>query len=68
MVQQAFPILNEYPPQRIEFLSPENKDAKIEGEGWSRILDATWDRLYRESPERLKVQVADGPGDQQASE
>jgi len=63
MAQRAFPTLAHYPADRIEFLSPEDKDAKIESDGWSRILDDTWDRLYTDGPERLKVQVADGPGE-----
>jgi len=69
MVQRAFPLLSSYSPGRIEFLAPEDKDAKVDsGTGWSRILDETWDRLQHSSTERLKVQIADGPGDEKASE
>ena len=69
MVQRAFSLLSSYPPERIQFLAPEDKSAKVDSvTGWSRILDETWTQLHHSSPERLKVQIADGPGDEQASE
>jgi len=69
MIQRAFPNLSNFPSGRIEFLAPEDKDAKVENvNAWSRILDETWDRFKYASPDRLKVQIADGPGDEDRRE
>ena len=63
MVQRAFPLLSEYPANRIEFLSPVTPETKLNDEtGWSRILDEAWNAFESDAPARLKVQIADLPG------
>lgn len=64
IVRQAFPVLDEYADERIEFLMmtvdalpPHRK------EQWSRVLVPAWDALLRDPPKKLQVRVADLPGD-----
>ncbi|ORX37945.1 hypothetical protein BD324DRAFT_623908 [Kockovaella imperatae] len=63
MVLRAFPVLNNYPPGRIEFLAAVSPETKLEDvHGWSRIMDEAWDEFTTDAPSRLKIQVADLPG------
>ena len=64
MVRRAFPILEEYDLDRIEF----DASFPLESTRWSRILDEAWPGFASNPPTRLRVRVADGPGDKAASE
>ena len=66
IVRRAFPILDEYSTDRIEFAIPVDKDAK--DVRWSRVLDDAWPNFVNCPPSRLRVQIADRPGDAEASE
>lgn len=64
MVQRIFPVLSDYPVDRIEFLVP----ASSTSSEWAKIMDESWGGFVDNPPERLLVQVADGPGDAQRRE
>ena len=68
MVRRAFSHLADYPPERIDFLSPVVPDAKTDDDkAWSRILDEAWENFESNPPARLRVQIADAPGDAERS-
>ena len=64
IVRRAFPILDEYDLDRIEF----DASFALENTRWSRILDEAWLGFASNPPTRLRVRLADGPGDEAASE
>ncbi|WWC90801.1 uncharacterized protein L201_005738 [Kwoniella dendrophila CBS 6074] len=70
IVQRGFPLLAEYPPSRIEFLSPVEMDSegKVINDRWGKILDEAWPGFKHNPPTRLRVQVADLPGDEERNE
>lgn len=63
-MRQAFPVLDDYADERIEFLMM-TKDAvpPARQAQWSRVLVQAWDALLRDPPKQLQVRVADLPGD-----
>lgn len=64
MVQNAFPLLADYPAERIEFLVPVAlKDGCAVDDRWAMIMDDAWSKFHKSPPVRLKVQIQDGPGD-----
>ncbi|WVW85728.1 hypothetical protein I302_107766 [Kwoniella bestiolae CBS 10118] len=68
IVQRGFPLLATYPPHRIEFLSPvEMLDAhgRPQPDRWGKIMDEAWVGFRSNPPQRLRVQVADAPGDEE---
>ncbi|WVR03018.1 hypothetical protein IAU60_000007 [Kwoniella sp. DSM 27419] len=70
IVQRGLPVLAEYSPDRIEFLSPVELDAegRVKDGRWGKILDETWPTFKHNPPTRLRIQVADLPGDEQRRE
>ncbi|WRT68304.1 uncharacterized protein IL334_005280 [Kwoniella shivajii] len=67
IVQRGFNTLAEYSPDRIEFLSPVEVDSegKVRDDRWGKVLDEAWPGFKSNPPRRLRVQIADGPGDEQ---
>ncbi|WWC63195.1 uncharacterized protein I303_105795 [Kwoniella dejecticola CBS 10117] len=67
IVQRGFPNLAEYPAHRIEFLSPVEIDSegKVKGDKWAKIFDEAWPGFKTHPPARLRVQIADLPGDEE---
>ncbi|CAD6566650.1 MAG: hypothetical protein TREMPRED_002881 [Tremellales sp. Tagirdzhanova-0007] len=63
IVRRAFPILDEYDLDRIEF----DASFALENTRWSRILDEAWLGFASNPPTRLRVRLADGPGDEAAT-
>ena len=66
MVQRGFPTLAEYPPDRIEFHVPVKLDGFGQPEVWGKVLDEAWGGFDRDPPTKLRVQVADLPGEERA--
>jgi hypothetical protein len=56
LVKEAFPILQSYPDERIEFFH--SRDGH-----WSKILRESFTDIAELKPDTIKVQVADAPGD-----
>lgn len=56
-MREAFPILNDYPDERIEFFK------KVGFSDWSKLLSSTFENIAEMKPEIIKVQVADAKGD-----
>lgn len=59
VVRRAFPEVAKYPDSRIEF------EVGIDGskEDWGGLMDDAWSQFATQAPSRIKVTVADGPGD-----
>ena len=69
-MQRGFPTLAEFPSTRIEFFTPVQLDAegRVVNERWGRVMDEAWRRFDRDPPTRLRVQVADLPGEEEERE
>nr|XP_019006788.1 uncharacterized protein I203_00381 [Kwoniella mangroviensis CBS 8507]OCF70249.1 hypothetical protein I203_00381 [Kwoniella mangroviensis CBS 8507] len=72
IVQRAFPILSTYPPNRIEISSlveteVQNGSGRRADERWCMIMDEAWSGFKTNPPKRLRVQIADGPRDEEKS-
>ncbi|WVQ68231.1 uncharacterized protein L199_006438 [Kwoniella botswanensis] len=70
IVQRAFPILSTYPTNRIEISSfveidMPNGNGRRSDERWCMIMDEAWSGFKTNPPKRLRVQIADGPGDEE---
>jgi hypothetical protein len=62
--QRTFPVLANYPPERIEFLLlVDVPDAHHTSKSWVIASDEAWVGFGENPPARIRVQVADGPKD-----
>lgn len=60
IVRRAFPQLKEYADERIQL------EVGMEGQNadqWSAFMDEAWPRFATQPPTRMKITVADAPGD-----
>lgn len=59
MVRRAFPEIDQYPDERIEF------EVGIDGskEDWGGLMEDAWTQFATQPPSRIKVQITDQPGD-----
>jgi hypothetical protein len=60
IVRRAFPQLKEYADERIQL------EVGVDGQNadqWSGFMDEAWPRFATQPPTRMKITVADAPGD-----
>lgn len=57
IVRSAFPELQAYPADRVEFL------IKGREHKWQRVLPNTWDVIAANPPDRVGVRISDAAGD-----
>jgi hypothetical protein len=62
--QRTFPVLANYPPERIEFLVLRDvPDVHSTSKSWVSVSDEAWPSFLNDPPARIRVQIVDGPGD-----
>lgn len=58
IMREAFPALQDFPPERVELL------LKLSSGDWENMLPSVWDIVVSDPPSELGVRIADGPGDE----
>lgn len=64
VVRRAFPEIEKYGDERVEF------EVGIDGskEEWGGLMEDAWSQFSYQAPSRIKVQIKDAPGDARRSE
>jgi hypothetical protein len=65
IVQRGFPILAEYPEERIVFLV-KTCDPRNLASTWVIVMEEAWKMLEANPPVEMRVEIRDAPGDAEA--